>query len=194
MPKISPDRIQEQFAPKYNSVFNLHTRSKEVVDEIASKLEKITNLPVIDTTGNSKSEDKVAINNATIINENGIADIIDAFVNMRSAATLDTIEDSSLSRVLITLNELVNINFHRRHQDAVFEEQEFVPTQPVFMERAYQVQPQAEGAVVYQSAGAPSAIYSSTSPSSGASYDPMMDAVRKNLLGEGEKEKNRGGY
>ena len=168
----------------YKRIFKLNNRSKQVVDELAKKIEEITNKPILKT--DSQEEKRVISNNGTTINEDSIADIIDAFVRFRNGSTLTEVEDSNLSRVLITLNELVNINFHKTNP-LVFEDEIFSPP-PIAPPVVYEPSSFEENVpgVIYATS-APQPFYS-TSMHQTYTSDAMMDAVRKNIYGEEEKE------
>jgi hypothetical protein len=190
------DALLRDISKDYKSIFKSdHKPSKSVVDELAEKIEQITLQPV--EVPREESEEKVEFKNGTTINEQSIADIIDAFVKFRDTATLNRIDDSNLSRVLITLNSLVNINFDRSlaARDNTFADK--MPQNQANINSPEQIYKQnapdiSIPAVYHEIGGGPSFIYSSNEQQVvyKNNEDPMMRAER--IKKEGDENKNSG--
>lgn len=182
--------VNMKFKIEYKAVFNMNVRSKEVVDELAEKIEAITNISANTDDIDVIEKEPQFVEDATVMTESSIADIIDSFVKMRPGEALDDFDSSSLSRMLITLNQLVKIKVQDGALLEFSPEEIMQPSRPFFMEKAYVPPMQENGlSVLYQSS--PDAVEYASGASQSMVYnnDPMMSAVNQNHLGKKNEEK-----
>lgn len=99
------NKIFLDYSPQYHSIKKIAERDlgQELIDKIHEFLkDREKSKPV-------KSIKKIVFENASIVEEEDINDIVDAFIKMRSQGTLGEIDNKSINDILILFNQWIMI-------------------------------------------------------------------------------------